>query len=161
MWCPVEVPQPQGSPTGLSWALGCKFHGELYREVPACGKYSHKAQEVTLLSEDVTSLSWECQCLFFFFLTGRKKKIIMKLMQISEAALALQLKGCSGGVKAASFPCVGKGHMLPCSRAQAFPQRRQNLSLSTEIPSVVEVAEVLHSLILIPAKQIAGLIVGW
>lgn len=27
VWCPVEVPQPQGSSTGLSWALGCKIHG--------------------------------------------------------------------------------------------------------------------------------------
>lgn len=47
---------------------------------------------MTLLNEDVTSLSWECQCLFFFFLTKRKKKIIVKLMKISEAAVALQLQ---------------------------------------------------------------------
>lgn len=132
IWMCGVVPYGSATTTGIFYraelALDCKFHlGELCREVPACGKDSHKAQEMTLLTEDVTSLSWKCQCLFFFFLTGRKKKIVTKLMQISEAALPLQLpaKECSGGVKAASLPCVGKGNMPPCSRAQAFPQRRQ------------------------------------
>lgn len=27
VWFPMKGPQPQGSSTGLGWALGCKFHG--------------------------------------------------------------------------------------------------------------------------------------
>lgn len=79
---------------------------------------------MTLLSEGATSPSWQCQCLFLFFPNQEKEKIVVKLMQTSEAALALQLpaKECSVGVEAASFPCVGKGNLLPCSRAQAFPR---------------------------------------
>lgn len=57
---------------------------------------------------------------------------------------------------AASFPSLGKGNMLLCSRAQAFPQRRQ-ICPSLQKSSVVEVAAVLLSLIVIPGKHIAGL----
>lgn len=60
----------------------------------------------------------------FLFSNQKKEKIVVKLVQVSETALGLQLpaKECSGGVKAASLSSVGKGNMLPCSRARHCPR---------------------------------------
>lgn len=76
--------------------------------MPGRGKDSHKAQEMTLLSEDDTSLVLGMPVSLFLYSNQEKEKIAVKLEQISEAALALQLpaKECSGGVKAASLPSV-------------------------------------------------------
>lgn len=145
VWCLMKM--PQGFPTGLSWALGCRFHGELHREVPACGKDSHKAQEMALLREDATSLSWECQCLFFLFLTRRKKKS----PRSSGPAAPSQgmLRGCQGSI----ISLCGKRKHIPLQQRPGIPPEKAGLSLSAEKSSIVEVAVVLHSLI--PAKQIA------
>lgn len=125
VWCLMKM--PQGFPTGLSWALGCRFHGELHREVPACGKDSHKAQEMALLREDATSLSWECQCLFFLFLTRRKKKS----PQSSGPAAPSQgmLRGCQGSI----ISLCGKRKHIPLQQRPGIPPEKAGLSLCRKI----------------------------
>lgn len=63
------------------------------------------------------------------------------------------LRGCHGSI----ISLFGKRKHAPLQQSPGIPPEKADLSLSTEISSVVEVAAVLLSLIVIPGKHIAGL----
>lgn len=100
----------------------------------------------------------------FLFSNQEKEEMVMKLVQVSEAAPSQGI--LSRGVKAASFPSVGKETCFPAAEPRHCPTEGRFVLLYlryqiSEMSPVVEVAAVLHSLILIPAEQTAGCIAGW